>query len=708
MSADRLYINRAVADLHESPEQRPIACVKLTIGEDKDGNPIVFLAGDPSNGRTIEVENPWGSQEMADNILAAIQGYAYKPYTATGAHINPVVELGDAVNVGDIYSVVADSETTFSPLMTSTIAAPEDSVIDHEYPYESAMHREIARAKADVWSNFTVDLNKIKMEVGDLSTNEGKLSNRVATLEITADSIKQSVSAVQSKYVVPSSITQYDVGDGDPEKHDDDKIGSWYLNATNGTLWQREPDGWKQNRTLDKTDADIRTAIDQLPNEIMLSVSESYESKEAATGMKRDITEAYQAAIQLQADRILQTVAGATSKYDVSSCDTGYPIFYGYGGIKAGDDLPAHPAGSNPGAYYCNLNDGSLYRVVNGAWTSQGRKLPLITANLQSEISQTPDSIMLRVSEEIADAVRPISAKISMIPSLISLSVQGTLADEWVVQGRGGQGSYYADDIVKVSTVDENGILTAVDFYQARVNVPTTSAGYVIDPPSYPTYWEKINPPSVTSSIDVDLSGITISYDWYDPSASGTANSAYITLTKDGTTIGGGLVVMGNVAADTIAANTSITSPYIYDTNKTVRLTMDGNNPGSGILLSLYTGDDPWTQQPIYYPYFKIARVNGQTWFIFDDNASGPNRANLIYSPNGDVFSCSGNWTFDSLNATSFSTTSFSASTINGTVNGGVNGTVNGISASNFQYYSGKILCTGTWDFSGATVILPE
>lgn len=103
-----------------------------------------FTAGDDS-GRTLEVDCPFATQAIAYKILSGVKGYAYQPYEAAGAILDPAAELGDGIAVGDVYSVLARCDTTFNALMVSDIAAPGDEEIDHEIPYQSEMQRQLKR-----------------------------------------------------------------------------------------------------------------------------------------------------------------------------------------------------------------------------------------------------------------------------------------------------------------------------------------------------------------------------------------------------------------------------------------------------------------------------------------------------------------------------------------------------------------------------------
>lgn len=97
-------------------------------------------------GRVLEVDCPWATQDMADDILAAIQGYAYQPYEATEAALDPAVELGDGITANGITSVVGSYNMQYNALQMSTIAAPGDRDEDHELgDYQGPTARQMAR-----------------------------------------------------------------------------------------------------------------------------------------------------------------------------------------------------------------------------------------------------------------------------------------------------------------------------------------------------------------------------------------------------------------------------------------------------------------------------------------------------------------------------------------------------------------------------------
>lgn len=133
------YLGREVNSLDNAPEFAPYSKVIVWYDDEE-----AFEAGDDT-GRVLECDCPFATQEIADKILAGIQGYVYRPYEAVQAILDPAAELGDGVTVNGIYSVLARIDTEFNALMVSTIAAPADEEIDHEIPYMTATQRALKR-----------------------------------------------------------------------------------------------------------------------------------------------------------------------------------------------------------------------------------------------------------------------------------------------------------------------------------------------------------------------------------------------------------------------------------------------------------------------------------------------------------------------------------------------------------------------------------
>lgn len=152
-----------------------------------------YVAG-TDTGRVLEIDNPFGTQAMANQLLQRLSGFQYQPYEATGALLDPTAEIGDALSTTTTYGGIYRRDRKFGRLMKADVAASEDEEIDHEFQYDTPEHREFIRAtenlKEYTRASFTVAQNAITAEVERATASEGELR---ATFNIRADEITAEV-----------------------------------------------------------------------------------------------------------------------------------------------------------------------------------------------------------------------------------------------------------------------------------------------------------------------------------------------------------------------------------------------------------------------------------------------------------------------------------------------------------------------------------
>ena len=146
---------------------------------DANGNEIAYISGNET-GRTLEIDNPWGNQTIADHVLAKIQGWAYQPMAASSVQLPPAYELGDSVVVNNVFSGVYNADIRFSSVFAGDIQAPIDKEIDHEYQFEDNRERKYTR----------------------------KINNAVARLNFFADSIEAKVDKVNESSTFGWRLTE--------------------------------------------------------------------------------------------------------------------------------------------------------------------------------------------------------------------------------------------------------------------------------------------------------------------------------------------------------------------------------------------------------------------------------------------------------------------------------------------------------------------
>ena len=181
---DKTYLGRSIEDFSPGIESKPITKVELL---DENGD-IVGAAGTDS-GKTLTAQNPDGTNEMAQAILAKVSGYTHIGYEGQNAMIDPAAEIGDAVTVSGHYVPIVSTDSTFDSLLAVNISAPDADEIDDEYPYKSQTQRQIERNMAKTRSLITKTSEEIMLKV------EG-VDGRVTSLSTSIDGIEANISSL--------------------------------------------------------------------------------------------------------------------------------------------------------------------------------------------------------------------------------------------------------------------------------------------------------------------------------------------------------------------------------------------------------------------------------------------------------------------------------------------------------------------------------
>lgn len=232
--SDTAYIGQRVSDIEVSPQFQPYSRVIIHIDDDTQ-----VVAGN-TTGRTLEIDNPFGNQQMANAILQSLSGYQYQPYTADGALLDPAAEIGDAIETPAVHGGIYSRNRQFGRLMKADVAAPTDEEINHEYVFETPTERAYKRQVEDVKASFILTNNLIETEVARANAAEGQLSSRVTqnaesiTAEVSrATAAEGTISATLSVHATEIAAKVNASGGGGSF--------SWVLNSNSHT--------WKSNNT---------------------------------------------------------------------------------------------------------------------------------------------------------------------------------------------------------------------------------------------------------------------------------------------------------------------------------------------------------------------------------------------------------------------------------------------------------------------------
>lgn len=207
--------------------------VELVLNEDE-----AYYAG-ASEGRTMTVECPWGTQAMANALLAQFQNFRYQPFKAENTILDPAAELGDGVTANGVTGSICTMDLTFGSGFRGTVSAPWEEELDHEYPYVSKQDRKIRRQLHGLTTELTVQAGLIQGEITDRI-------NEIDLLESKITQTASSISAKVSKTGGSSSSFGWDLTDSD-----------WTLKANGRTVLKASASGVEITGKITATSGEI-------------------------------------------------------------------------------------------------------------------------------------------------------------------------------------------------------------------------------------------------------------------------------------------------------------------------------------------------------------------------------------------------------------------------------------------------------------------
>lgn len=183
--SDVINVRKNVSSLEKQNTFDGYSKVTISVSDEMEYN-----AG-TDTGQTLKLFCPWGTQEMANKILSSVRGFQYQPYTASGAHINPAAELGDAFSGGSVYGGIYKKDILHGPLYTANISAPGGEKINYKYEYKSPTIRKAERQYKETKANLIVIADRISAEV---EAREADTETLRAALIVQAQEISAKVS----------------------------------------------------------------------------------------------------------------------------------------------------------------------------------------------------------------------------------------------------------------------------------------------------------------------------------------------------------------------------------------------------------------------------------------------------------------------------------------------------------------------------------
>ena len=157
--------------------------VELIVNEDE-----AYYAG-AASGRTLTVECPWGTQAIANDLLAQFRDFRYQPYKAENAILDPAAELGDGITANGVTGGIYTMDATFGTGFRCTVSAPWEEELDHEYPYVPKNDRKIRRQLHALTTELTVQAGLI----------QGEITDRINEIDILESQITQTATEISAK-----------------------------------------------------------------------------------------------------------------------------------------------------------------------------------------------------------------------------------------------------------------------------------------------------------------------------------------------------------------------------------------------------------------------------------------------------------------------------------------------------------------------------
>lgn len=188
---NKWFVGSNAVSFQKYDETEPITGIVLWVDSEN-----CFEVGN-ANGYVMEIDCPYGTAEMASNLLTQMNGKRYKGFNAEKAIISPLAEMGDSVTVNGVYSMLAYKNTVFGVRHTSQISAPGENEVEHEYSSDGYVTREFNRQLAKVRSSITKTAENIELKIEDVNGSVTSLSQTVDGITTRVQNAEGSITTVQ-------------------------------------------------------------------------------------------------------------------------------------------------------------------------------------------------------------------------------------------------------------------------------------------------------------------------------------------------------------------------------------------------------------------------------------------------------------------------------------------------------------------------------
>lgn len=185
MSSQAISVGRNAVSLTAGKRAKEYTKVILHVTDD-----VAYTVGNDL-GLTMEYTNPFGTPEMARNILASISGYQHQSFDASSVLLDPAAQLGDGLDINGMYGGIATLNAHYGPQFTADAGAPAIQEINQKAPYKSSQERQVERKFLETYARLAIQADQIAAEVEARKSDVETLN---ALLKVQADQIAAKVS----------------------------------------------------------------------------------------------------------------------------------------------------------------------------------------------------------------------------------------------------------------------------------------------------------------------------------------------------------------------------------------------------------------------------------------------------------------------------------------------------------------------------------
>lgn len=181
------------------------------------------------NTYTLSADCNFANNNAAILCLSRVQGYEYRPFTARGARLNPLAEIGDFVKINNVVYPLITVTWKLGKHITADISAPYDESVDHEYPMLSESAKTLRKAKGYADARIYDETSTLRSE---FNVDAGSIRARVES--IARDEVNELLEQAAAEFNIDTEVISAKV---DKVYGDENDSFSWSLTANSHTWY---------------------------------------------------------------------------------------------------------------------------------------------------------------------------------------------------------------------------------------------------------------------------------------------------------------------------------------------------------------------------------------------------------------------------------------------------------------------------------------